>query len=264
MDEREFAAIELRCSEGVGWITLNRPRQINAINDEIRHEFPRALAACVADAEVRVIIVCGAGERGFCVGADIKEARPPETSDQVRQRMAQTRWIESLQSVDKPVIAAIHGFCLGGGLELALACDIRMASAEAVFALPELALGLIPGGGGTQRVTRVIGLGRALDLVLSGARLSAEEARAAGLITRISANPETLRADARALADQLAATPVLAVRHARRLLHASLETTLASGLDDELDSFAELAVSDERVEAARAFRAGRRLGSPGK
>lgn len=264
MDEHEFAAIELRSSDGIGWITLNRPAQINAINDDIRHEFPRALAACVADADVRVIIVRGSGERGFCVGADIKEARPPESADQVRQRMAQARWIESLQEVDKPVIAAIHGFCLGGGLELALACDIRMASAEAVFALPELALGLIPGGGGTQRIARVIGLGRALDLVLSGARLSADEAKAAGLITRISVDTEALQADARALADRLAATSATAIRHARRLLHASLETTLSSGLEDELDSFSELAVTDERLEAARAFQAGHRPGNPGK
>ncbi|MFU7547974.1 enoyl-CoA hydratase/isomerase family protein, partial [Pseudomonas paraeruginosa] len=110
---------------------------------------------------VRVILIRGEGERGFCAGADIKEKRGEESAIQVRQRMERSRWIEALDSVAKPVVAAIHGYCMGGGLELALACDIRFAAPNAVFALPETGLGLIPGGGGTQRLARVVAPGLA-------------------------------------------------------------------------------------------------------
>jgi enoyl-CoA hydratase len=141
-------AVRVERDAAVGWVVLTRPGQINAINDQIRQGVPEALMLLDKDPQVRVIVIRGEGERGFCAGADIKERRGVETSLQVRQRMQRARWIESLDQVAKPIIAAIHGYCMGGGLELALACDIRFASPNAIFALPETGLGLIPGGGG--------------------------------------------------------------------------------------------------------------------
>jgi len=160
----------------VGWVVLTRPRQINAINDEIRQGVPQALALLQQDPDIRVIVIRGEGERGFCAGADIKERRGPESSLQVRQRMENVRWIETLDGITKPVIAAIHGYCMGGGLELVLACDIRFAAPDAVFALPETGLGLIPGGGGTQRFARMLGPLQALPLLLEGRALGPSQA----------------------------------------------------------------------------------------
>src|SRR5439155_10271534 len=139
-------AVRVEREGAVGWVVLNRPEQINAINDDIRRGVPAALAELDSDPEVRVIVIRGEGPRGFCAGADIKERRGPETSVQVRRRMENARWIEAHDRTGKPVVAAIHGYCMGGGLELALACDIRYVAPDAVLALPETGLGLIPGG----------------------------------------------------------------------------------------------------------------------
>ncbi|UZG46070.1 enoyl-CoA hydratase/isomerase family protein [Caldimonas thermodepolymerans] len=238
----------------IGWIVLNRPTQINAINDGIRQGVPAALAELDADAAVRVIVIRGEGPRGFCAGADIKERRGPETTVEVRRRMQRSRWIEALDRTEKTVIAAIHGYCMGGGLELALACDIRFASPDALFALPETGLGLIPGGGGTQRLPRVVGYGRALDLLLTNERVTATEALAMGLVTRVSASPESLLADVRALAARIAAKAPVASAYAKRAARAAMELELKAGLDLELDLFAQLAPMQDVKEAALAFK----------
>ena len=247
-------AVRVERAGGIGWIVLNRPGQINAINDDIRHGVPKALAELDADAAIRVIVIRGEGARGFCAGADIKERREVETSLQVRQRLEKSRWIEALDRVHKPVIAAIHGFCMGGGLELALACDIRCASPDAVFALPETGLGLIPGGGGTQRLGRVVGLGRATDLLLTGERLAAEEALAIGLLSRVSATLTSLLPEVAALAQRIAGKPPTATAFAKKAARAAMELDLKSGLDLELDLFALLAPMHDVKEAALAFR----------
>ncbi|MES2264327.1 MAG: enoyl-CoA hydratase/isomerase family protein [Pseudomonadota bacterium] len=237
----------------LGWIVLNRAAQLNAINDEIRVGVPQALAQLDADPAIRVILFRGAGERGFCAGADIKEKRGPETAIQVRQRMEKKRWIETLDGIAKPVIAAIHGYCMGGGMELALACDIRYAAPNAQFALPETGLGLIPGGGGTQRLARVIGPGRALDMLLTGERVSASEALQTGLVTRLASAPEALLDEVTALARRIAAKPPAASAAVKQAARGALEMELKSGLDLELNLFALLAPSGDVKEAALAF-----------
>jgi enoyl-CoA hydratase len=249
----EFPAVRLERDGGIAWIILNRPDQINAVNDEIRGAVPEVLASLDADQQIRVIVIRGEGRRGFCAGADIKESRGQETSIEVRRRMEDARWLESLDRVAKPIIAAIHGFCMGGGLELALACDIRIAAPDAVFSLPETGLGLIPGGGGTQRLPRIVGLGRALDMLLTGDRIGAEEARRIGLVTRLSNTAESLKDEAGQLAARIAARPPTASAYVKKATRAALELDLKSGLDSELDLFALLAPSDDRAEAARAF-----------
>lgn len=246
-------AVSIEREAGLGWVVLTRPGQINAINDDIRHGVPQALRELDADPAIRVILIRGAGERGFCAGADIKEKRAPETAIEVRRRMQGARWIEAIDAVQKPVIAAVHGYCMGGGLELALACDIRYAAPDAVFSLPETALGLIPGGGGTQRLARVVGPGRAMDLLLTGERLSAGAARDIGLVTRIASESGTLLDEVRAFALRIAARAPAATLSVKRAARSACDLELKQGLDLELDLFAMLKPSDDAREAALAF-----------
>jgi enoyl-CoA hydratase/carnithine racemase len=238
----------------VAWVVLTRSGQINAINDQIRHGVPEALAVLEKDAQVRVIVFRGEGERGFCAGADIKERRGPETSIQVRQRMERTRWIESLDGVSKPLVAAVHGYCMGGGLELALACDIRFASPDAVFALPETGLGLIPGGGGTQRLCRVIAPAKAMDMLLTGDRVDAAEALEIGLVSRLASEPGKLLEEVGAFARRIAGKPPAASMFVKQAARSALELDLKSGLNLELDLFALLAPTEDVREAALAFK----------
>lgn len=238
----------------IGWIVLNRPGQINAINDEIRRGVPQALAELEADSSICVIVIRGQGARGFCAGADIKEQRGKETSLQVRRRMEKARWIEALDCTEKPVIAAVHGFCMGGGMELALACDIRFAAPDAVFALPETGLGLIPGGGGTQRLARLVGAGRAMDILLTGERMTAEEARTIGLVSRVASSCESFITEVCMLASRIAAKPPMATVFVKQAARAASRVDLKSGLDLELELFSLLAPMNDVKEAALAFR----------
>ncbi|MFC5549124.1 enoyl-CoA hydratase/isomerase family protein [Massilia aerilata] len=246
-------AVSVEREGSLGWVVLTRPGQINAINDEIRAGVPQALRELDADPGIRVIAIRGAGARGFCAGADIKEKRGPETAIEVRSRMQGARWIEAIDAVQKPVIAAVHGYCMGGGLELALACDIRYAAPDAVFSLPETALGLIPGGGGTQRLARVVGPGRAMDLLLTGERLDARAARDIGLVTRVANESEALIDEVRSFAQRIAARAPAATLSVKRAARSALELELKQGLDLELDLFAMLKPSEDAREAALAF-----------
>jgi enoyl-CoA hydratase/carnithine racemase len=243
----------LRCNR-VGVVTLNRPDAINAINDGIRKGLPAALCELDEDPEIAVIVLAAAGERGFCVGADIKETRAALTPVEERRRLSPATWIEALDRIAKPVIAVVHGFCLGGGLELALACDIRVAAKGAKLGLPETSLGLIPGGGGTQRLPRLIGLSRALDLLISGDRIDAEEAYRIGLVTRLAATPEEALAEAMRLAERIAASPPTAIAYVKEAAKAGLETDFLAGLKLEKALFALLTSTHDRAEAAAAFR----------
>lgn len=247
-------AVEVERRGAIGWIVLNRPDQINAINDDIRRGVPTALAELDADPSVRVIVIRGAGARGFCAGADIKERRAAESSVQVRRRMQKSRWIEALDRTEKPVIAAIHGYCMGGGMELALACDLRFAAPDAVFALPETGLGLIPGGGGTQRLGSVVGPGRALDLLLTGDRMDAPQALTIGLVTRVAGSADALDDEVTALAERIAGKPPTATLFVKQAARAATHLDLRSGLDLELDLFAMLVPMHDVKEAALAFR----------
>jgi enoyl-CoA hydratase/carnithine racemase len=250
MDE----SIAVTRQDGVGWITLNRPSSINAINDAMRSEVPRALRSMDEDPAVRVIVFHGAGERGFCAGADLKESRPATTVFAARSSHSNSNWIRAFDTVAKPTIAAIHGYCFGGGLEIALACDLRIAAADAVFSLPETGLGLIPGGGGTQRLPRIVGLSRALDLLLTGDRIDGSEAHRIGLVTRLTPTAETLLDEAGALARRIAQRPPLATRLCKEAARSGVELELGAGLRLEKDLFTMLLGTDERREAVAAFR----------
>lgn len=248
------AAVTVQREGSIGWIVLTRSGQINAINDEIRFGVPHALRDLESDPCIRVIVIRGDGPRGFCAGADIKEQRGPETTIEVRQRMENARWIEAIDASQKPLIAAIHGYCMGGGMELALGCDIRFASPDAIFSLPETALGLIPGGGGTQRLPRVVGPGRAMDLLLSGDRINAETAKDIGLVTRLASSSESMLDEVREFANRIAAKAPAATLAVKRATRVALDLDLKKGLDLELDLFAMLKPSEDAKEAAVAFK----------
>jgi enoyl-CoA hydratase/carnithine racemase len=237
----------------VALVQLNRPEAMNAFNDAIRQRFPVLMGELDADPGIAAIVITGAGDKAFCAGADIKEARERLSPVGERRRLTPTGWIEALDRVAKPVIAAIHGICLGGGLEIAMACDIRVAAANARLGLTETALGLIPGGGGTQRLPRLIGLSRALDMLLTAARIDAAEAHRIGLVTRLAETREAAIAEALGIAELIASRPPAAIAYCKEAARAGIATDLATGLGIEKSLFALLTNTADRVEAAAAF-----------
>ena len=253
MTDKPAPAVLTERTGAVAWITLNRPQAMNSINDEIRTQLPVALRAADADPAVRVIVIRGAGERAFCAGADIKGFADAPSPARFRQARLRGHWIEAFDDAKKPLIAAIHGYCLGGGLEMALACDIRIAADDALFALPEVSRGTLPGAGGTQRLSRVIGMGRALDMLLSAERIDAAQALNFGLITRLVAR-DALAGDTQKLAELIAGHAPLAVMFAKEAMRKGAAPGFASGMLREADLLALLLGTDDRREAGRAFR----------
>jgi enoyl-CoA hydratase/carnithine racemase len=241
----------------LAWISLNRPEALNAVNSEIRELLPRAVERAEADPEVQVVVLRGAAERAFCAGADIKEFQAPESVVQARQLRVHGHWLQPLGSAVKPSVAAIHGFCLGAGLEVALACDIRVAADDAHLGLPEVGLGIIPGSGGTQRLSRLVGLGHALHLILSGERIDADEAYRIGLVSQVVRRGQ-LMAEVERLASGIASHAPLALALAKEAVHRGYALPLPDGLRLEGDLAALLLTSEDRLEAAAAFREKRR------
>jgi enoyl-CoA hydratase/carnithine racemase len=237
----------------VALVQFNRPEAMNAFNDAIRARFPVLMGELDADPAIAAIVITGAGDKAFCAGADIKEGRERLSPVGERRRLTPTSWIEALDRVSKPVIAAIHGICLGGGLEIAMACDIRVAAANAKLGLTETALGLIPGGGGTQRLPRLIGLSRAIDMLLTAARIDAAEAHRIGLVTRLAGTRDDAIAEALAIAELIASRPPAAIAYCKEAAIAGLATDLATGLGIEKSLFALLTNTADRAEAAAAF-----------
>ena len=238
----------------VGIVTLNRPDAINALNDALRCGLARAFREAEADPEIRVVLLRASGSRGFCVGADIKEFRSATSLIAARRVDSTCAYIDAIASTTKPIIAAIHGFCLGGGFEIALACDLRVASSDAVFGLPEINLALIPGAGGTQRLPRLIGTGRALDLMLTGRHFGAEEALRLGVITGLAASQETLFEQALAIAEEIARKSPTAAAYLKEAVLSGANLDLKDGLVLERALFTLLMSTDDRLEATAAFR----------
>ncbi|WP_242153483.1 enoyl-CoA hydratase/isomerase family protein [Sphingomonas sp. BAUL-RG-20F-R05-02] len=254
MSDSELSDLIVELDGPIGRIILDRPNQINAINGNIRRCLPEALSMLDARVDIRVIVIRGNGPRGFCAGADIKENGDVESAIEAQHRLRTQHWVDAFERISTPTIAAIHGVCMGGGLELALACDIRMASADAVFALPESGLGLLPGAGGTQRMPRLIGIGPALDMMLTNDRLDAATAHRLNIVTRLHEDREALFTAADLLAEKIAAKPPVATQMVRRAVLASAVLSLKEGLGLERDLFALLLTTEDRREAATAFK----------
>lgn len=240
-------------AEGVATLVLNRPRVHNTINAQLRAELPSLVAAANADPDVRVLVLRGAGERAFCAGADVTEFQPVTSLIEAREQREREAWNVALAESAKPTIAAIRGYCLGGGLELALACDLRIAAAGSTFGFPEVTIGVIPGTGGTQRLPRLIGVAAALRLVLAAERVDAAEALRLGLVSEIVA-ADGFDARVTELSGALASHAPLAMQYAKRAIRHGSELPLDAGLQIERDLATLLTNSEDRLEGASAFR----------
>ncbi|MEZ5331217.1 MAG: enoyl-CoA hydratase-related protein [Thermoanaerobaculia bacterium] len=235
----------------VAVLTINRPDKLNALNQQVRDEVLEVLTALETDDDVGVVVLTGAGEKSFIAGADIGEFEGRSPFDQ-RHAMRSPRIFDVMSSFPKPVIAMINGFCLGGGCELALSCDLRVASDKARFGQPEINLGLIPGGGGTQRLPRLVGLGQALRLVLTGDMIAAEEARSIGLVELVVPHDE-LREKTLELAAKIASKSPLTLRIAKEAVRASQKLALEEGVLYERDLFCLAFSTEDKAEGVKAF-----------
>lgn len=249
---KSYETLQYAVDEQVATVTLNRPEVHNAQNDTLRREMYAVFQALSTDDDVKVVIVTGAGDKAFSAGADIREFVAPSSPTQQREQRRRIEYRAMMDRCTQPIIAAINGFALGGGLELALACDIRIAADNATLGLTEINLAIIPGGGGTQRLPRLIGRGKALEMILTGARIPAAEALRIGLVERVVPAGQALNA-ATELAREIAGKAPIALRYAKESVVKGLGMALEDGLRLEGDLSTLLRTTEDRVEGAKAF-----------
>ncbi|GBC79172.1 Short-chain-enoyl-CoA hydratase [bacterium HR09] len=247
----------------VRWLTINRPEKLNALNREVLAALERAFAEAVAESSVGAVVITGAAEKAFVAGADIAEFQglsPAQAQALARRGQA---LFSTIEESPKPVIAAVNGFALGGGMELAMACHLRVAAENAKFGQPEVKLGLIPGYGGTQRLPRLVGKGRALELLLTGAMIDAATALSWGLVNRVVPQAE-LSASAQKLAEDILAVAPTAVTRCLEAVNVGLEGPLAEGLQMEAALFGLCAATEDFKEGVSAFLEKRPARFPGR
>ncbi len=245
----EYQHILVERNEPIGIVTLNRPKELNALNFSLVGELVEALEELDGDQTIRCIVITGAGEKAFAAGADIKEMSDKSPIDMMLGRFE--AW-ERVRRVRTPLIAAVGGYALGGGCELAMHCDMIIASENARFGQPEIQLGIIPGAGGTQRLARTLGKYRTMEMVLTGVQLSAQEMANHGLVNRVVPKGEHLN-EAMKLAQTVAAQPPIAVRLAKEAVLAAFETSLEEGLATERRNFFLLFATEDMREGMQAF-----------
>ena len=233
----------------VGIVRMNRPQQLNALSGELMDAIVEALAELDGDEEIRAIVLAG-GDRAFAAGADINELASG-TPVTLYESSRLERW-DAIRKVRTPIVAAVSGFCLGGGCELAMLCDLIVASETAKFGQPEINLGVLPGAGGTQRLTRAVGKALAMDMILTGRMLSAREALAHGLVARVAAAEAWLE-EAKRVAGEIAAKGPIAVRLAKEAIDAAFESPLQAGIELERKSFYLARASEDAGEGLSAF-----------
>lgn len=246
-----YESLLVETEDRVATIVINRPERRNALNAVVRREVVEALDALREDPEVRVVVITGAGDKAFIAGADITEFADRTPLEQ-RAAMEGLRLFEAIASFPKPTIAMINGFALGGGCEVALACDLRVAARSARLGQPEVKLGILPGGGGTQRLPRLVGLGRALRLIMTGEMISAEEAERIGLVDEVVDDADLARRTA-ALAGVLAGYSPVSLKLIKDAVRATQEMPLSAGLQFERELFVTAFASEDRTEGVRAF-----------
>jgi enoyl-CoA hydratase len=258
-----YKNVQLKKDVPLGWIVVDRPDKLNALNAETISELYSAFLSFRDDAEIRAVILTGSGEKAFVAGADVNElAGLDQTSgrDYVLEGQELTKLIENYR---KPVIAAINGFALGGGTEIALSCHVRIAAENARMGQPEVKLGLIPGFGGTQRLTRLIGKGKAMELILSGRTIDAQEALSIGLVNRVVPSAE-LMAACETLAREMMDNAPLALEYSIRAINEGLGRTLPEGLLLEAELFGDACSTEDSKEGTTAFLEKRKPNFQGK
>jgi Enoyl-CoA hydratase/carnithine racemase len=246
-----YETITVEIEEGVATVTLNRPAVLNALNDKVFNELGEAAAALAADPSVRVVIITG-GEKVFAAGADISQMASASAVDVTTSDKPSHRAFGLIENMPKPVIAAIAGYALGGGCELTLVADVRIAAENAQFGLPEIKLGILPGAGGTQRLPRLIGAGRAKELIFSGDFVTAEEALRIGLVNKVVPNDQ-LFVEAKKMAKRFSNRGAVALRLAKAAVNEGLRMDLEAGLQYEHKCFSLLFATEDQKEGMKAF-----------
>ncbi len=248
----DFKNLVVRKADGLGWVTINRPEKLNALNAETIRELKVAFQELEKDGEVKAVILTGAGEKAFVAGADISELSGLDAvrgEAYAREGQELTLMIENFP---KPVLAAINGFALGGGTEIALACHVRLASENAKLGQPEVKLGLIPGFGGTQRLARLVGKGKAMELILSGRLVEAREAEQMGLVNKV-VPPASLLSETEGMAREMIKNAPLALSYAIEAINKGLDKTLGEGLALEAEIFGRACSTEDSFEGTKAF-----------
>lgn len=259
----EFKNLITRKADSIGWVTINRPDKLNALNAETVRELKRAFLELEKDAEVKAVILTGSGEKAFVAGADITELAGLDLTQGKHYALEGQELTKIIENFRKPVLAAINGFALGGGTELALACHIRIASENARLGQPEVKLGLIPGFGGTQRLARLVGKGKAMELILSGRLIEAKEAQEIGLVNKV-VPLSNLRAEAEMMAKEIIKNAPLALGYAIEAINKGLDRTLEEGLNVEAEIFGRACGTEDSLEGTKAFLEKRKANFRGK
>jgi len=247
-----YQFLKLEKEPPLAYITINRPEVMNALSNALTEELGQAFDEVEKDEEIRVLIITGAGEKAFMAGADIKEVQERDFVLGRKQTRRRQEVFNKLAEMPIPVIAAINGFALGAGLEMAIACTLRIASTNAKMGSPEVNLGIIPGDGATQRLPRLIGYGRAMEMVLTGSMIDAEEAYRIGLVNKV-VPLENLMEEVKKLANLLASKPPLALQYAKEAVNRSLEVGLYEGMAHESYLHALACASEDKKEGVAAF-----------
>ncbi|NPV91141.1 MAG: crotonase [Firmicutes bacterium] len=247
-----YETLEYRKADGVAFVTINRPEVLNALNSTVFRELKLIFDEMSQDEEVKAVILTGKGDRAFAAGADIRELQKCSFLEARRFALRTKVTQQTIASFTKPVIAALNGFTLGGGLEVAMCCDIRIAAPHAKFGQPEINLGFIPGGGGTQRLARLIGPARAKELVFSGQMIDASRANEIGLVNKVVPTAD-LMAEAEQLARAIAGKSSAILELAKVAIDRGLEMDLDSGLQMEIELWGECYATEDRDEGIAAF-----------
>lgn len=244
--------VQFEVSDHVATLTLSRPEEMNAISSQVADELAGAFLEAGADDDVWVVVLAAAGDRSFCVGADLKERNRLDDAGWLRVRILMRGLFDSIRELPQPSIASVFGHALGGGFELALCCDLIVAAEDAVFGLPEVRVGIVPGGGGTQLLARKVGPSMAKQLIFTGQRLTAQDADRLGLVSRVVPKTE-LKAATMSLAREICESSPLAVREAKRAIDQGVDIPLDRGLDLEDLAWRRAVATEDRREGIAAF-----------
>lgn len=248
----EFKNLLFDVEDGIAIISFNRPKALNAMNSETMAELKNAIDHCSENETIKVVILTGAGDKAFVAGADIVEMQDKEPVDALKVMERGHETYRAIEILPKPVIAAVNGFALGGGTEITLACDMRFASEKAQFGTPEILLGIIPGWGGTQRLSRLVGIGRAKEIVLSGQQINAQRAYELGLVNRVFP-AESLMEETKKFAKKLSKMPAFAVKMAKHAINFGQELPLDHANRLEMECCAQCFSTKDQKEGMKAF-----------